>query len=34
MGSQWDTLVPEGSDIPPVPGAVRFDLNDPFEVPL
>ena len=24
--------MPEGSDIPPVAEAVRFDLNDPFEV--
>jgi acyl-coenzyme A thioesterase PaaI-like protein len=24
--------VPGGSDTPPVEGAVRFDLNDPFEV--
>ena len=29
--SRWDTLVPDGTDEPPVPGARRFDLDDPFE---
>jgi len=32
MPSKWDTLIPEGSDDPPVPNATRFDDNDPFEV--
>jgi acyl-coenzyme A thioesterase PaaI-like protein len=32
MSSQWDTRVPAGADDPPVAGASRFDLNDPFEV--
>ena len=29
--SRWDTLVPEGADDPPLPGSVRFDLEDPYE---
>ena len=29
--SRWDTQVPEGADDPPLPGSVRFDLEDPYE---